>query len=176
VKAVLEADELEPARLPACVLCLAGELEQGLVGLRARVAEEGAVQPGERGEQLGQGDLGLGVEDVGGVPQPVQLGLGGGADLRVAVAEGQGGDATEQIEIDVSVGVPDPHALPALENDGLLLVVLEQMGAGAVHHRAVLGGQRTLDTGDDGLRNGHGGFREYSGRGPRPRRPRAAGS
>jgi hypothetical protein len=104
-----------------------------------------------------EGDLGLGVEDVRGVPQPLELRLRRGGDLRVAVAEGKRRDAAQQIEVDVAVRVPDPRALSTLEHDGLLLVVLEEVGAGAVHHRAVLGRQRALDTGGGGLRDGHGG-------------------
>jgi hypothetical protein len=53
VEAGLEADELEAPVLTARVLRLPCELEQRLVGLRAGVAEEGPVEPGERGQQLG---------------------------------------------------------------------------------------------------------------------------
>ena len=102
---------------------LAGELQRRLVGLGAGVAEEDRL--GERGgaEPLGQPDLGLGREEVRGVPEQRGLGLEGGAELGIRVAEAGGRDAAHQVEIAAALGVDQPATLAAHEADRLRGVV-----------------------------------------------------
>ena len=68
----------------------------------------------EQGQQLlGELDLGLAGEEVGDVAEGLQL-LGDRRDQRgVGVAERVDGDAAEQVDVLLAVGVPDVRALAA---------------------------------------------------------------
>ena len=109
----------------------AGELERGLVGLGAGVAEEDTrvVGPAEEADEaLGQGDLWLGGEEVGHVAERAELGGDGLDEGGVGVAEGVDGDAAEQVDVLLAVGVPHVRALPAGEG--------QHGRAEGVHHGA----------------------------------------
>ena len=118
-------------------------------------------------EQLfGQRNLRLAVEDVGDVPQLVQLGLHRRRNVRVAVPEGQRGDAAQQVQVLAPVGVPDARPLPPLQHHRLLLVVLEKVDAGPLHPRLAADGGWALHGGGGGQRVEHG---EDSSKGRRQR-------
>ena len=99
----------------------AGQLEGGLVGLRAGVAEEDArvVAPAEEGDQaLGERHLRLGGEEVGDVAEGRELGRHRLHQRGVRVAEGVDGDAGQQVDVLLAVGVPDVGALSPHEGEG----------------------------------------------------------
>jgi hypothetical protein len=91
---------------------LAGELEEGLVGLGAGVAEEDLAAEGEVRELAGEPGLDLVVEEVGDVHQGGGLLLDGGDDGGVAVAGVADGDAGHEVEVFASGVVPDGSPLP----------------------------------------------------------------
>ena len=94
----------------------AGELQRGLPGFGAGVAEEDAVEAGEFGEA--QGELGGAavVEEVAGVQQRLRLRGDGGGDGRVVVAERADADAAEQVEVVVAVLVAQVDAFAGDEH------------------------------------------------------------
>ena len=68
----------------------------------------------EQGEQaLGQGDLALVQEQVGGVRDGLHLAGHRPGDRRVSVAERADRDAGDEVGVLLAVGVPDPAALAA---------------------------------------------------------------
>jgi hypothetical protein len=85
------------------------------------------VQQGQ--QPLGQLDLRLVQEQVAGVRDPADLSRHRVDDGRVGVAEGGDGDAGDQVEVAVAVGVPDPAALAAGQG--------ERRGAVVDHHRGL---------------------------------------
>ena len=96
---------------------LARPLERGLDRLCARVAEErlrAAEAVGElRGELLHR----LGPVEVRDVPEPVELRVRGRERRGVAVSEPDDGDAGEQVEVALAVGVDEPRAVARGERD-----------------------------------------------------------
>ena len=124
---VLHADDLDPLRMSVDVMVVAGELDRRFVRLRAAVAEEDPLQRLRVAHQLfRQADLRLGHVEVGGVPEEPRLFQHGLAHAGVGVADRDGGDAADEIEIALAVGVVDVRTLAADERDGLRPVVLEQ--------------------------------------------------
>jgi hypothetical protein len=91
----------------------AGELERGLPGFGAGVAEEDAVEAGDLGETKGEFGGAAVVEKIAGVDELLRLRRNGGRDRRVVVAEGADADAAEQIEIIVAVLVEEVNAFTA---------------------------------------------------------------
>jgi hypothetical protein len=120
VEAALGGDDVAAAGEP-------GQLEGGLVGLGAGVAEQYAARTsGQCQQQLGEGDGRLGDVEVGDVAERGDL-LGDGGDHgRVGVAEGVDGDATEQVHV--------PLTLLVGEHDTLTLDQRQGRGAVVVHH------------------------------------------
>ena len=76
-------------------------------------------------EPLGELDDGQRRVERRDVREAVDLRPDRGVDLVVGVADGDGQDAAEEVEVLVAVGVPDPQAL-ALRQDDRLLVVLDR--------------------------------------------------
>ncbi len=76
----------------------AGELERGLPGLGAAVAEEDAVEAADLGEAEGKLGGALVEEEVRGMEELARLGDEGLLDDGVSVAEGRDADAAEQVE------------------------------------------------------------------------------
>ena len=142
----------------------AGELERGLVGLGAGVAEEDArvVGPAEEADEaLGQGDLRLGGEEVGDVAEGAELGGDGLDEGGVGVAEGVDGDAAEQVDVLLAVGVPHVRALAAGER--------QHGRAEGVHHGAgvaVLDSLMTSSSRRVGLAHPRGDAGEHLGADP----------
>ena len=96
----------------------ASDLEGGLVGLGTGVGQEdagvvsGAVGEGEPDEFLGETDLGGGGEEVRDVPQLGEL-LGDCLNDRgMRVPQAVDGDARQQVDVLLAVGVPDVGATP----------------------------------------------------------------
>ena len=84
---------------------LAHQLDRGLVGLRARVAEEHDPAQRTRAQPRGQAHVRLVVEEVGDVDQPADLLLHRPHHRRVAVAEVVDGDPAQEVEVLHALGV-----------------------------------------------------------------------
>ena len=117
----------------------AGDLESGLIGLGTGVGQEdagvvsGMVREGEADELLGEADLGRGGEEVGDVPQGGDLGGHSLDDRRVRVSQAVDGDARQQVDVLLAVGVPDVGATPPHQDPA--------GGAEGVHHGVGVAGQ-----------------------------------
>ena len=132
MKAVVHHQDLRPRHLPA-VAMQARQLERGLVGLGAGVAEEGRLHAGQGAQALAQAFLPVDAEHVGGVQQ--QAGLLGdhGGDLRVRVAQGGHGHARNGVQVFGAVLVPEPGPTATDEGDGLAGIGLHQAGIKGLH-------------------------------------------
>ncbi len=115
---------LDPAHLMAV---LAGQLDGGLIGFGAGIAEEDAVGAAAPNDPAGQFLLLGDPVEVGDVLKPAQLFAQGPAHHSVAVAEGAGGDPGHAVEVATPVLVTDPHP-PAFDE-------LERQAGIGVHHR-----------------------------------------
>src|SRR4051794_9234499 len=119
---------------------LARELERPLDRLGARVREED--RPAERAlrQSLREADHRLGVEEVADVDELARLRADRLDDARVAVADTRHGDAREEVEVLVAVGVPESRTLAAGEAHRVARVRRhEVVGHGArVGHAAAL--------------------------------------
>ncbi len=94
------------------------QLDRGLVGLGAAVAEEDLVGERVRAEQLREARLGLAVMEVRDVEELGGLGADGIGDRPRCVAEVGDREAGEEIEVLAAVGVPQAGALAADEGHG----------------------------------------------------------
>jgi hypothetical protein len=122
VEGALRRDHLRATGEPA-------DLEGGLVGLRAGVAEEDPARPaGEVEQPLGQQHTRLVHGQVGDVPQLLRLRGDRPDHLRVRVAEDRRRDATEEVGVLAAVDVADRGPRAGLQRDRRRLVV-------AHHHR-----------------------------------------
>ena len=96
----------------------AGDLNSALVGLRAAVAEENAIQGAGFNQFFCQfGDRG-GVVIAGRMDQSRGLLRNGLHHAGVAVAQGIDGDAGQEVQISLAAGIPDANALAANQGDG----------------------------------------------------------
>ena len=131
VEAAEEGDELVAAGV------IAGQLEGGLDGLGAGVAEVdafGLAAGGEGGELLGEVDHVLVIEvGAGHVDEAFGLPANGFDDARVAVAGGDDGDAGVEVEEAVAVDVVDHGAFAVVDDQR---VVARVAGARARRGRA----------------------------------------
>lgn len=121
----------------------ARELERGLVGLGAGVAEEHALGEGGIDQLVGQAQGRLVGEHVGDVPQGVGL-LGQRLDqCRMAVTEGVDGDAAGEVDQLATALIPDSRTQATHRNKGGRGIVGDQIliEIGALH-RIVLNGHR----------------------------------
>ncbi len=115
VKAPFHRHDFEPPGLAAVG---AGQLDGGLVGLGAAVAEEALRPEGSLGELLRQSALGLHVPGVGHVNEPADLFANGRDNALGAMAQQVAAPAGKEVEITVSLGVPHRGALAANQADG----------------------------------------------------------
>ena len=117
---------------------LAGDLDRGLDGLGAGVHRQHevlAAQVAERGGEVGE----LVVhERAAGQREPVELGVRGREQARVAVAEVQRRVAGQQVEVAAAVDVGHPGALGVGDHDRQRVVVVRG---------ALLGARELLDRG-----------------------------
>jgi hypothetical protein len=126
-EAVFEGDELGAAAYALGEPVAAGELEAGLHGLGATVAEERAWQAGERRQPRRHLTLERVVVEVRRVQQRRGL-LGDGArQSRVSVPEYRHANARHEVEIAAAVDVLDAAALAAYEHHRLPLVGLQHV-------------------------------------------------
>src|SRR5262249_33760188 len=102
-----------------------GERDRGLVRFGAARGEEGLVELARReaDELLGQIDDPEGRVERRDVPEAVDLRVERGVHALVRLAEADGEDATEEIEVAPAVEILEARALAALEDDALLVVV-----------------------------------------------------
>mmetsp|Transcript_66883 Transcript_66883/g.175357 ORF Transcript_66883/g.175357 Transcript_66883/m.175357 type:complete len:377 (+) Transcript_66883:496-1626(+) len=125
VEAVVESDELL-AGLPLVEVELTGELDGGLVCLRARVAEERLVGEGQRNQLLSKRNL-LGVQvEVRGVDERGRLLLRHLDPARVPVPQAVHGDAGAEVQVLLALGVEEVVALAADHRQAALAVVVEE--------------------------------------------------
>ncbi len=116
VEGAVEADELLAAGV------VPGELDGGLDGLSARVAEEGErpfLEGGDLVQAFAQPDLQRVIEVRRNVNKAVRLLLNGRDDFGVAVAGGGDGDAGSEVDEAVAVHVPDLGALAVVHHKGV---------------------------------------------------------
>ena len=111
---VIEGHELG-ARLAARVPVAARELQAGLVGFAAAVAEEGAAQARGAGQAIGELPLQRVEEQVRRVGQLARLRADGVGDAGAAVAERGDADARQQIQVGAALGVEQADAFAADE-------------------------------------------------------------
>ncbi len=106
----------------------AGEHNGGFVGFGAAVTKERLLQVAwsDGGDFLGEGDLGFGEEDGGDVLEFIELGMDFGVDFRVAMANADGENAAEEIEILVAVGIPDELVFGAFDDERLFEIVKDR--------------------------------------------------
>jgi hypothetical protein len=98
----------------------------GFVGLRAAVGEKRlreAPLRRERSDLLRQSRLRRGGEDRGDVLEAVHLLVHARVHALVAVADADGDDAAEEIQVAVAVGVPHVLVLGAIDDERLRVVV-----------------------------------------------------
>ena len=140
------ADDLALLRLADSIVVVPGELDGGVVRLRARALEE-RLRHRRRGhaeQLLGEVDIGL----VGAVAVGVEVAEGRHlvmGDLGQALdAEPEGGapQARDAVEAGVAGIVLDPQALAAAEQIGPLFAVEREVGLGVDHVGHVAGVRR----------------------------------
>ena len=118
-----------PALRPAALRRgpLAHQLDRGLVGLGAGVAQEGALGEARgRHQLLRQPQRRLAVEDVAGVPEFAGLFHQRGGQLRGAVAQAAHRDAGGEVDVVAALAVPDGGTGAALEDHPALAVDRQQ--------------------------------------------------
>jgi len=127
VEALVEGDDLHPARLAAHHRLVAPrELQGGLVGLGARIAEEDLAREGAPGEGLGEADLRLDVIEVRGVVQAAGLFRDGRGQARMTVPEDAHRDARGQVQVAAAVAVFQHAARAARHDERCSAVVVDQ--------------------------------------------------
>ena len=116
---------------------LAGQLDCGLVGLGAGIAEEHPVGAAALADRPGQGLLLGDAVQVGHVLEGAQLVAEIAPQHPVAMAEGAHGDAGDAVEVATALVVPHPKPFPPHQGEGKARV--------GVHHRRKdgSGGTRT---------------------------------
>ena len=124
----LGGDEVVLAVAAVRLAVLAGDLDGGLVGLRAGVAEEDALEVADLAEFRRQLGLRGGQVQVGRVDQRRRLLLDGPDEARVAVAEAVDGDAGQEVQILLALGVVQPRALSAHKRHGQAGVGVHDVG------------------------------------------------
>ena len=111
VEAALERDD------PGAAGRLAGDLERGLVGLGAGVAEEGPATGEALREQGGELQHRLRPVEIGRVPEAVELLVGGRERRRGEVSEADDGDPGHEVEVLAAGVVPDAAAIAPHDRD-----------------------------------------------------------
>ena len=107
----------------------AGEHDGRFVGFGAAVGEEGLgeIAGSNGGDFLGECDLGFGEKDGRDVLEFIKLRFDFGVNFIVAVANADGEDAAEEIEVLVAVGIPDELVFGAFD-DERVFEVMEDRG------------------------------------------------
>src|SRR5688572_15140487 len=128
VEGAFEGDDVITLRLPLPIEVAPGQLEQGLDGLRARVAKEGACEAGALAQVTSQQHVRLVVEVVCHMAQALRLLADGLHHVWMGVAQRRYGDARVQIEVTLARAVPYSPPLSAHEDERRLAVVGVQIG------------------------------------------------
>lgn len=126
---------------------LSGDLDTALHRFRAAVHRQDHVLAAEFGERLAEGAEPVGVERAAHQCQAVQLCVGHGGDLRIAVTEVDGGVGRQTIEIATTLDIGHPHAVGTGGDDRQRRVVVRNVAA--VHCDRRFGAAHGVD-------NGHG--------------------
>ena len=123
VERVVEGDDADTLLLPREEEVVARELEEGLVRLGARIAEEGAGEARTPAELVREADVRLVEEVVGHVHDARRL-LGDGArECRVPMADRAHGDARAEVEPAPTIGVEKLAAAAAHDGERRGLVI-----------------------------------------------------
>ncbi len=142
VEAALEGDDLDAigATFDDRLIAL-GQLDRGLVGFGAGVAEEDARRAhgvGTLGDGARAQDLVLVPIEVRDVDELHRLLGDGGGEPEVRVAERRGRDAAGQVEVAIAGDVPHLAAGAATQHDRLLLVVVREEAVRLFHQLPLL--------------------------------------
>jgi len=123
------------ARDALVVAVLARNLQSGLIGFQARVAEEDVGHARALDQQAGQLFLQRHLVVVAAVDHLLDLILQCGHQFGVLVAQRVHGDAGERVQIASALGVPDAHAFAMRQGNGQAAVSGHHMGHrhGSVH-------------------------------------------
>jgi hypothetical protein len=102
-------------------------LERGLIGLRARVAEENTRQAAGAGKALGERSRVLVVIQIGTVNQAPGLFANHFGEARMRVSQCVDANACQQIEIALAGSIVKVAAFTALQHHRVTGVILEQI-------------------------------------------------
>ena len=94
---------------------LPGQLDHALVGFAAAIGKKDAALTGALAQDLGKAGGGLGVEEVGHVPQLLGLGGDGICPGSVAVAQVGDTDAAGKVDVGISLRVVEGSALTVVD-------------------------------------------------------------
>ena len=136
---MLEGDETGTARVLLRMPVAPRELQAGLDGLRAAVAEECARQPGQIREPCRDFPLQRVKVQVRRVEERRRLIGDGRRKAWMPVSERRHADTREQIEVAAAVGIEQVAAAPALEHHRVALVDLKNVFGLERHHVAGCG-------------------------------------
>ena len=118
VKRVVKGDDAVLVRAETPLRVAAREFERGFVGFGAGVGEEHALGESHVAQAARQFNRRRVHQQVADMPEFAGLLGEDAAQFRVGVPERADRDAGREIQIDISVGVPQPRALAALRHDG----------------------------------------------------------
>ena len=131
---------------------LAGHLDAALDGLGAAVHRQHHVLAAQLGERRAERAEPVGVERAADQRDGVELGVRGGGDLRVAVAEVHRRVGGQAVQVAAALDVGDPDALGGRGDDGQRRVVVRRVVI--VERDRGLGDDRPV-VGHHGVQDGH---------------------
>ncbi|MPN12460.1 hypothetical protein SDC9_159778 [bioreactor metagenome] len=127
VEGVFQGDYRAPPLAVLVEAVLSGQLNHALVALRAGIGEEGGGHAAAQAELLGQQSVGLGIKEVGDMPQLQGLLQDGVGPFGVSVAHGGYADAGGKVDVLLAGQVIQGGALPVVDVHGEAAVGLHHI-------------------------------------------------